>query len=117
MKPHSIYFKTLATLWLLCVFVPSNGETKIFHASSSAETAQVWGDLIVESLNSNPQMTIRTSDRDIKLTNVHIYREGCLNGTYKIQKDSSGQGHILLDVMSCEEEIPVIGQRPHENNL
>lgn len=112
MKSNKIALKLITSVWLLAFIGSGSAVAKIFHPESTAETAQVWGDLIVQSLNSNPEMKIRTSDRDIKLTNVHTYREGCMNGTYEIQKDPSGQGHILLDILSCERELPVIGTQP-----
>lgn len=111
MKSNNHILKVIASVWLLTLIGPTSAVAKIFHPENAAETAQVWGDLIVQSLNSNPQMKIRTADRDIELTNVHIYREGCLNGTYEIQKDPSGQGHVLLDVLSCERELPVINDQ------
>lgn len=99
-------------LWLVGLVGLNNAQAKIYHVDQAAEMAEVWGDLIVRSLNSNPQMSIRTSEREIKLTNIHTYREGCLNGTYLIQKDDTGEGHILLEVTSCERELPVYRDHP-----
>lgn len=102
------YIHIFIALWLMGMAGLHNANAKIFHPENAMETAEVWGDLIVRSLNSSPKMTIQTEDQDIVLNNVHTHREGCMNGTFLIQKDSSKNGHILLDVISCEKKLPVL---------